>query len=98
MNLLCIKSKSDVNPLFLFYYLNTIELRNYFKKICNQAVSQASINQSELSNTRLSLPCFAEQNQIANFLTSLDVKIETEKQLFEQYKQQKAYLLQNLFI
>ena len=43
-------------------------------------------------------PSLEEQTKIANFFSSLDAKIETEKQLLEQYKQQKTYLLQHLFI
>ena len=43
-------------------------------------------------------PSLSEQTKIANFLSSIDEKIETEKQIIEQYKKQKAYLLQNIFI
>ena len=53
---------------------------------------------SHIKEMCIDIPSLEEQTKIANFLTSLDAKIETEKQLLEQYKQQKAYLLQNLFI
>ena len=39
-----------------------------------------------------------EQKKISDFLSSIDEKIEIEKKILEQYKNQKAYLLQNLFI
>ena len=58
-----------------------------------------NIQQKDLRNFKVSITVSSGvQTQIANSLASLDAKIETEKQLLEQYKQQKTYLLQNLFI
>ena len=39
-----------------------------------------------------------EQTKIASFLSSIDEKIETEKAILEQLKNQKKYFLQNLFV
>ena len=41
---------------------------------------------------------FEEQTKIANFLSSIDEKIETEKKILAQYETQKKYLLANLFV
>ena len=57
-----------------------------------------SISVSRLSNISLSLPCIAEQTKIACFLSALDNKIGIEIYLLQQLKNQKRYLLQNLFI
>ena len=47
---------------------------------------------------KLKIPSSDEQNKIANFLASIDEKIETEKKILEQYENQKKYLLANLFV
>jgi type I restriction enzyme S subunit len=56
------------------------------------------INLGEIGECLVSIPCDLEQTYIANFLTAFTSKIETEKKILEQYKNQKAYLLQNMFI
>ena len=84
------------NILYVKYFLDT-----YLEKRINLEKKEGNtpyIVLSTLSEMEIKIPCIKEQTKIANFLSSLDAKIETEKQLFEQYKQQKAYLLQNLFI
>lgn len=98
MNLLCLRSMSSTNPLFLFYYFNTVELRNHFKTICNQAVSQASINQTELAKTELALPSLPEQTKIANFLSAIDEKINRCGVQIEKMEAWKKGLLQKMFV
>ena len=43
-------------------------------------------------------PCLDEQTTIANFLSVIETKIQTEKNILDKYHSQKQYLLQNLFI
>jgi len=97
MNLLCLRSNGLIIPMFLFYFLNLDKLRNYFKSICNQAVSQASINQTELSKTPLMLPKLEEQTKIANFLSAIDEKISHCQTQIEKTDQYKKGLLQQMF-
>ena len=40
----------------------------------------------------------AEQTKIANFLSSIDSKIDIENQLLQKLEAQKKYLLQNMFV
>ncbi|MCO5239986.1 MAG: restriction endonuclease subunit S [Chitinophagaceae bacterium] len=98
MNLLRLRSLRSISPLFLFYALNTSKQRNHFRSICNQAVNQASINQTELGKIKIMLPSIPEQQKINRLLSSIDKKIETEKKILQQYENQKRYLLQNMFI
>jgi len=97
MNLLCLRSIALINPLFLYYLLNTNKLRNYFKSICNQAVSQASINQSALAKTIIEIPCYPEQTKIANFLSAVDEKINHTQTQIEKTELYKKGLLQKMF-
>lgn len=98
MNLLCIKSKYELDPFFLYCYLNTVKIRNYFRSICNQAVSQASINQTELAKTIIVLPSRKEQTKIATFLRFIFSKIDLEVGLLNQLEKQKKFLLQQMFV
>jgi len=53
---------------------------------------------STLSEMPLVLPCFEEQTKIANFLSSIDQKIEVVAKQIEQAKQWKKGLLQQMFV
>jgi type I restriction enzyme S subunit len=98
MNLLCFKSSVGLHSQFLFYFLNTEKIRNYFKSICNQAVSQASINQASLGKTIIRLPSIEEQKKIANFLSGIDTKIESVTNQIAQTQTFKKGLLQQMFV
>ncbi len=98
MNLLCLRSIEGINSVYLYYFLNTDKLRNYFKTICNQAVSQASINQTELAKTKLLCPSYIEQQKIAGFLSGIDEKIDVVNGELEKMKGFKKGLLQQMFV
>ena len=97
MNLLRLVAATNTHSVFLFYYLNTEFNRNYFKQICNKAVSQASINQTELGKTPIPLPSLPEQQKIATFLSALDEKINKVQEQIAQVEAWKKGLLQQLF-
>jgi type I restriction enzyme S subunit len=98
MNLLCLRSYNGMNSKFIFYSLNTNKLRNHFKAICNQAVSQASINQTELAKTVLQIPSPSEQTKIANFLSAIDEKINRTENQIQKTQEWKKGLLQRMFV
>jgi len=98
MNLLNIRINQDEHcPKFYFYQLTNCRLKRYFEEICNKAVNQASINQTDLKKTELAFPSLPEQQKIASCLSSLDEVITAESQKLELYQQHKKGLLQNLF-
>ncbi|MDH2488080.1 restriction endonuclease subunit S [Acinetobacter baumannii] len=78
----------------------------YFQLLCHapqiklRAGTQAVpiINKTEFGKTILKVPCLAEQTKIANFLSSIDRKIEVVAQQIEQAKQWKKGLLQQMFV
>jgi type I restriction enzyme S subunit len=98
MNLLCLRVNSTHNPIFIYYVLTSNEYKQHFEAICNKAVNQASINQSNLKKTKLVSPSKKEQQKIADFLTSLDEKLNLEKNRLEQVKLFKKSLLQRMFV
>ncbi|MBB4118724.1 type I restriction enzyme S subunit [Mesonia hippocampi] len=88
----------NMNRVFYKYYLKTaayiIELNRKLEGIRDGKM----ISYKYFSEIKLPYPSLEEQTKIANFLSSLDAKLDKEKQLLEQYQQQKKFLLQNLFI
>lgn len=98
MNLLCIRANHKIYSKFLFYLLSFSTYRNYFKRICNKAVNQASINQTELLKTKIHIPSLSEQKKIADFLFSFDHKIEKEKEKLEVLQEQKTGFMKQMFI
>ena len=53
---------------------------------------------SVFSNLEISLPSLLEQQKIANFLSSIDSKIDIENQILQKLEEQKKYFLANMFI
>lgn len=98
MNLLRIVIKNSHSNLFFYYQLTTDTNKKYFESRANQAVSQASINQTELRKTPVQVPCQEEQTKIANFLSALDDKISTKKAELGKLKTWKQGLLQQMFV
>ena len=87
-----IKPKSDINTYFLFYQLKNIDFTKY---ITGSTIPHIYFKDYKKEN--LKIPSLEEQTKIANFLSSIDDKIETEKKILAQYEIQKKHLLANLF-
>ena len=99
MNLLrLMPNKNIVTPLYLYLLLNINKMQNHFKTICNKAVSQASINQTELGKTVVKIPSIKAQKQICELYQSLYNKLETEDNAISLLQKQKEYLLRQMFI
>ncbi|MDQ8751084.1 restriction endonuclease subunit S [Elizabethkingia miricola] len=87
--------KTEINREYLYYYLV------YFQKYVDKYITtgtQGNLNAETVKRFEIYLPTSKEQNTIVQFLSSIDTKIETEKNILDKYHSQKQYLLQNLFI
>ena len=86
-----------VIPYFIF-------LQTLIKEFCQWVVTnsmrsgQPGINAEEYSSYIFKVPCLEEQTKIANFLSSIDQKIEVVTQQIEQAKTWKKGLLQQMFV
>lgn len=99
MNLLNIKiDQNDNSSKFFYYQLTSRNKKNYFERICNQAVSQASINQTDLKKTPVLVPSLPEQQKIADFLTAIDTKITALGNQLTAAQDFKKSLLQKMFV
>lgn len=98
MNLLRLKVDAKLNsPQFVYFSINTPAVRNSIRGRANKAVNQASINQTELGRTIIPSPSRAEQQKIADCLSSLDELITAETQKLAALKTHKKGLMQQLF-
>ncbi|WP_158407785.1 restriction endonuclease subunit S [Elizabethkingia anophelis] len=90
-------SSQILNPLFSSYLFRSSTFRNEIVKLA-QGSTRYNMSKIELMKLTILLPCLEEQIFIAKLLYSIELKIETEKKILEEYRSQKQYLLQNLFI
>lgn len=84
------------------YFVYLIVLRINWKRY-NEATGLPSLNVKSISGIRINIPSKEEQQKIADFLSSIDTRIEQlekKKSLFEQYKKglmQKLFSQENRF-
>ena len=99
MNLLRIVPDSRiVFPRFIHLLLCSERLLRHFQSICNKAVSQASINQTSLGKTMMTIPSYKEQQHICSIIESVERKLDIETSLLKMLQYQKQYLLRQMFI
>ncbi len=99
MNLLRLIPNTDyILPKYLFYCLRDIKMKSYFQRICNKAVSQASINQTDLGKVEICIPCKERQSKIVDSIDSLEQKLTQNIHLKDLFHSQKTALLQQMFI
>ncbi|WP_374295104.1 restriction endonuclease subunit S [Acinetobacter sp.] len=87
-----------LNKYFLQTILNEGQEFKNFAIMQKQGGSRTYMYFSKLSELVLTIPCLEEQTKIANFLSSIDQKIEVVAQQIEQAKQWKKGLLQQMFV
>lgn len=92
----CFKTDNTVNDNFLYQYLKT----DFFNKEVLRNVEggvRDYLFYDNFARIKFDLPCVEEQTKIANFLSSIDSKIDIETQLLQKLEEQKKFLLHNIF-
>ncbi len=88
MNLLCIRTKSDILPGFLHIFFMSPTFKRLLSPFVKHAVNQASVNISNLNKIPIPLPPLKEQRRIVSEIEKLftltDI-IEESKLSLEQY-------------
>ncbi|HCH5917977.1 restriction endonuclease subunit S [Vibrio parahaemolyticus] len=90
-------SVSKANPKFISYQMTTSQYEHWVK-VMSVRSGQPGINAQEYSTYSLNIPCTEEQEQIANFLSALDHKIDLLSSELEKAKEWKKGLLQQMFV
>ena len=98
INLLRLAPYKEINSDFLLHLLNTETKRNWAKSHANQAVSQASINQSLLASQILELPNIEEQLIVGIFFKYIDNLITLHQRKLEKLKNLKKACLEKMFV
>ena len=80
-------------PKFIYYVFQQINW-----KLHNEASGVPSLSKSTIEKLKFDFPCLEEQQKIADFLSSIDVKIENVNQQLNQAQNFKKGLLQQLFV
>ena len=93
--ILCIRPSSEIDRDFLFF---TWECQK--KDIVRKYIQggQGNLSAEIVKNIPLRLPSLPEQKKIAALLSAIDERLDVERAYAEQLKQQKAYLLRQMFI
>ena len=90
--------EKGVEKIFIYYYLSR---RNFYKRIeyLLGGTGQKEISKSEFFNLKVIIPpTLAEQQKIANFISSIDEKIELNENKLKALKKYKQGLLQKMFV
>ncbi|HEM2780676.1 TPA: restriction endonuclease subunit S [Streptococcus suis] len=93
-----VPNKDLINPYFIYYQLVTESKKNWSKAHANQAVNQASINQTSLSTQKISISSLPEQEAIGTFFQTLDQEITQVEVKLASLKEMKKTLLRKLFV
>ena len=88
-------SLSGGKPIFFAYLIKS--LTPYLLEM-NQGTSIKGFVKDDLANLTVKIPCIEEQTKIANFLSTIDQKIDVVAQQIEQAKVWKKGLLQQMFV
>jgi len=90
-------SANILNSIYASFYFRSEIFRNKIKHLA-QGSTRFNISKTAFMNVVIHLPMLEEQTKIANFLSSIDQKIEVTAQQIEQAKQWKKGLLQQMFV
>jgi type I restriction enzyme S subunit len=96
-NIVGLRFNKECDSSFMYYLLTEKYNNHQFKKIEMGAV-QPSVKISQMIYLKFSIPELAEQIRIANFLSSIDKKIDLVQEQLNQTKEFKKALLQQMFI
>lgn len=93
------KSKKEINNVFFAYLFKQPELIFKFRRFSQGLTSDTwNLKYPQIKEIKIKFPCLKEQEKIADFLSSFDQKISTEKETLKHLKQLKKGLLQQMFV
>lgn len=89
---------SEIDNVFYKYFFKTDLYIKLLNKKLEGIRDGKMISFKYFSEIDLPLPCISEQTKIANFLTSIDLKINYSQSQIEETQQYKKGVLQKMFV
>lgn len=86
------------NKKFLFFYLNNSDFIKEQILVLKEGGTRYALSYSKFIKLFSKLPCLEEQQKIADFLSTIDTKIEKISDELENLKEFKKGLLQQMFV
>ena len=96
-NTYVISFTKNTNEDFIFQLMNRQDFTNKMLSMVGSSTLKA-INKANLRSISIEIPCLEEQTKIANFLSSIDSKIEQVSAQLDSTKEFKKALLQQMFV
>lgn len=90
---IAIKANDDNLSKYLFFFLDYCNLNQY-----SESSAQPGLSVQKLIIKQFSFPCRAEQQKIADCLSSMDSLIQTQQKVVTTWQKRKKALLQQMFI
>ena len=88
---------SKVNPLFIKYYCQSTQYRNWISSFSTGS-TRGNINAQTLGNMEIPLPSRERQDFLVSVLTPIDEKIELNEKINDNLEQQARAYFQELFV
>jgi type I restriction enzyme, S subunit len=96
-NLICLRPLKKHISKFVFYQINSSLFRKKIHRLVNGS-AQLMITSKDIKKLKILLPNLQEQNKVAEFLSSLDKKIDLVNSQIDKTKEFKKGLLQQMFV
>lgn len=82
--------------MIIYFYINYLWLRSL--EIVTYKSGQPKFNKTELKEIKLNMPIKQEQVKIAEFLSTIDLKVRNEQEKLDSLNEYKKGLLQQMFV
>ena len=92
-----IVNEEQVYPPYLSYYVSSTPFRKFIYPFA-QGSTRFNLCKADFEKASITLPSLDNQKRIHSVLSSITMKISTEKAMLEQYVAQKQHLLHQMFI
>ncbi len=95
-DIIVLRGNQKINNIFYAYYLSNHKKHQIASRA--QGITIVHLYYNSIKDLKIDIPCIEEQTQIANFLSSIDDKINQVAIQLEKTKTFKKGLLQQLFV
>lgn len=92
-----IVNEEQAYPPYLSYYVSSTPFRKFIYPFA-QGSTRFNLCKADFEKASITLPSLDNQKRIHSVLSSITMKISTEKTMLEQYVNQKQHLLRQMFI